>query len=105
MNINFEGFTKVQVIEALWSNTQYSGLGILRAKEGTVKEYEIQEALKIYGDKIEFLKGKPLFVDLQLFPMINSLLYDKYNKKFHVEKYFTMLDVKEIMKQRLHLLI
>lgn len=105
MNINFEGFTKVQVIEALWSNTQYCGLGNLRAKEGSVTNDEIQEALKTYGDKIDFLKGKPLFVDLHLFPMINSSLYDKYNKKIYAEKYFTMLDVKERMKQKLHLLI
>lgn len=105
MNINFEGYTKEQVIQALWSNTQYSGLGTLRAKEGTVTEKEIQEALKVYGDKIEFLKGKPLFIELHMFPMIDSLLYDKYNKKFNGQKYFTMLDVKERMKQKMHLLI
>lgn len=72
--IDFSGFTKVQVITALYNSTTRMGLGRL-VNDQTLTEQDILDAL--HQGCIDYLKGRPLKVNLNKFPLVSSAGYDQ----------------------------
>lgn len=102
MIVNFEGHKAIDVIQELWIHTQYTGLGHLRAKEGKPPLIEFEEALK--DIKVRFIRGKPIFVNFDNFPLLESEEYDRLNKMQTGDSKNTMIYVKKQMKEKLKLL-
>jgi hypothetical protein len=81
--INFSGFTKEQVIKALFNSTQHMGLGRLHNDKKELTQEDILNELHTYIDhgklnqSIDYLKGKPLKINLTKFPFIPSGGYDR----------------------------
>lgn len=81
--VNFSGFTKEQVIKALFNSTQHLGLGFLLNDQEELILDDILSDLdtwiyqgKIKSQEIDYLKGKPLKINLIRFPFIFSGDYD-----------------------------
>ena len=78
--VDFSGFTKEKVIKALFNSTQHMGLGRLHNDQKELTQEDILNELNTYIDQgkliqsIDYLKGKPLKINLTKFPFINSYL-------------------------------
>ena len=82
--VDFSGFTKEQVIKALFNSTEHMGLGRFANDQKELTQKDILEELRTninYDGKIQqsidYLKGKPLKINLTKFPFINSGRYDR----------------------------
>jgi hypothetical protein len=82
--VDFSGFTKEQVVKALFNSTRHIGLGRLHNDKKELTQEDILNELRTninYDGKIEqyidYLKGKPLKINLTKFPFINSGGYDR----------------------------
>jgi hypothetical protein len=77
--VDFTGFTKVEVVKALWNSRKYikGSLGEIHNNDGKpLPDYLITNNL--LGDKIDYIKGKPLKISFQYFPYIKCSKYDNY---------------------------
>tara|TARA_B100000242_G_C43002134_1_gene465567 strand:- start:336 stop:1262 length:927 start_codon:yes stop_codon:yes gene_type:complete len=72
--VDFSGFTEVQVITALYNSTTRMGLGRL-VNDQTLTEQDILDEL--HDGCIDYLKGRPLKVNLKKFPLVSSAGYDR----------------------------
>jgi len=81
--VDFSGFTKEKVIKALFNSTQHMGLGRLHNDQKELTQEDILNELNTYIDQgkliqsIDYLKGKPLKINLTKFPFINSGGYNR----------------------------
>lgn len=73
--IDFTGCSKEEVIEALWNGTKHLGFGNLHNTQTKLSEDEIKCAISI--NSIDYLKGKPLKINLKHFPFIQNATYDR----------------------------
>ena len=89
--VDFTGFTKVEVVKALWNSRKYikGSLGEIHNDGKPLPDYLINNNL--LGGYIDYIKGKPLKISFQYFPYIKCSKYDKY-KDYNWEQ-TTMKDV------------
>ena len=73
--VDFSGFTKKQVITALYNSAEHRGLGRLSNDQIPLSEQDILDGL--HNDWIDYLKGKPLKLKLKKFPFVLSREYDR----------------------------
>jgi hypothetical protein len=76
--VDFTGFTKVEVVKALWNSRKYikGSLGEIHNDGKPLPDYLINNNL--LGGYIDYIKGKPLKISFQYFPYIKCSKYDNY---------------------------
>ena len=90
--VDFTGFTKVEVVKALWNSRKYikGSIGEIHNNDG--KPLNVNCIIEyLVGGYIDYIKGKPLKISFQYFPYIKCSKYDKY-KDYNWEQ-TTMKDV------------
>ena len=87
------GFTKEEVITALYNSAEHVGLGVLSDDGNPLSKQDILDALQ--DNSIDYLKGKPLKIDLENFPYVLSKGYD-------TDSPIKMKDVLRKMKRKNH---